>query len=82
MSEQKIPSYRPELRAAPLAEGLRVRLAALVEVRGEAAVMATIPATRATLARALAGLGIRRGTAKLVELAIAEMEATPPSEAG
>jgi uncharacterized membrane protein len=46
----------------PCPDDLRKALRALVERRGEKAAIAAVGISRATLSRALAGLGVRRGT--------------------
>lgn len=74
----QVPTYRPALRADPLREDLRVRLWSECAALGEAAVKRALNISYATLARALAGLGIRPGTAIQIEVGLAKMEMAPP----
>lgn len=55
----------------PLPEDMRPKLAALVAQFGENAACERVGVTHATLARALAGLGIQRGTVALIQGALA-----------
>ncbi len=54
--------------------GRTPRLRLMVEASGERAACAALRIPRATLARALAGLPVRRGTAVLVSIALAQAE--------
>ncbi len=57
----------------PLAEIYRAQLADLIAAEGEPRVHAALAVNRMTLARALAGLGLRRGTIALLEQRLREI---------
>lgn len=66
MESQTTESDRRKLTRDPLPDDLRGQLAALVAKHGESAVCQRAGLSNATLARALAGLGINRGTVAAV----------------
>lgn len=59
---------------SPLPSELRAQLAAFVERHGEVETTARLGIGRLTLARALGGLGLRRGTIVLVRVALQDLE--------
>lgn len=58
----------------PLDEATRNRLAALVAVKGETAALAALNLPRATFARAVAGLPVRKATAEVIRLRLAALD--------
>jgi hypothetical protein len=65
-------------QSPPLSDDLRAILKGHVEQHGEAGASRALGIPRHTLARCIAGLGVRAGTVALVEKAIAKaQEATP-----
>ena len=70
-SEQTHTAPRPR-SGAPLDADLRQALSALVARLGENAACARVGVSNATFARALAGLGITKGTVALIRAALAE----------
>ncbi len=64
----------------PLHEGLRMRLAAFVSKHGEKPACAVLQVSRPALLRALAGVGVRRGTALLIEVGLQRIAAEAPPE--
>lgn len=58
-----------------LDETTRARLRALVTARGERQLLADFDVSRNALARGLAGLAVRRGTAALLQERLARVEA-------
>lgn len=66
MSKRTIP------KGAPLAPPLRAKLQNLVQRVGESRAIAQLDLPRSTLARALAGLGLRDGTRLLIEVRLGQ----------
>ena len=67
--------------ADPLSESERSRLREIVDARGETYVVTTLGLGRQTLARILAGLLVRRGTAALIRQWLRELDALEPRRA-
>ena len=63
------PARRPR-SGAPLPDDLRTALLAMVKQHGEPEVCTRVGVSRATFARALAGLGVNAGTVSLVRNAV------------
>jgi len=61
----------PRTTGAPLPDDLRAALAAYVAVHGEAATANRAGLARATLARAMAGMNVHRGTVAVVQAVLA-----------
>jgi hypothetical protein len=66
-------TLRPHLHGNPLPLAVRDQLAWLVAEHGERAVCDRLRIARTALARALAGLGLRRGTIFQIEAALREV---------
>lgn len=63
---------KSEVGKEPLSPAARRRLEALVKELGEGAAASSLRVSPHTLARALAGLDLRRGTALLIEQGLGE----------
>jgi hypothetical protein len=61
-------------KGIPLNDSLQERLRALLRERGEDAITAMIGVGKSSIVRAAAGLGLRRGTAFVIEARLATME--------
>ena len=63
-----MPNRKPLPNSAPLAPSLRAQLQTLVRQVGESRAVAQLDLPRNTLARAIAGFGLREGTRLLIEV--------------
>lgn len=66
----------------PLNDQRRVELLAQIRSRGESAVMVASGVSRIAMVRAAAGLGVRRGTLRLLEDGLDRLAAASENEAG
>lgn len=70
MSNRTLPQ-----KGAPLAQPQRAKLQTLVQRVGERRALERLDLPRSTLARALAGLGLREGTRLLIEVRLEQLGA-------
>ena len=70
MNSQPYGTRTGKRLGVPLPDDMRSKPATVVEQRGENAACKRVGVTHATLARALAGLGIKRATVALIQAAL------------